>query len=243
MNLYAQPLAFTLAAAVIIAIEFWTPTPNPKPQVQVIYAIPSDRKENPDYADAIRDAILHVQNWYAEQLDGLTFSITTPIPLICSLDHEARYFEGMNGWDRVGASVQHCAPVEHWSEQYVWVVYVDAEFDCDGGGELGMGSRGLAIVHAGDLRGLLNPDTFTLCPGWPPRGKYGWIGGLAHELGHAFELRHPPGCEPRETTQCATDALMWFGFYWDYPDTYLTGEDKDILSTSPWFWKSTATVP
>ena len=55
----------------------------------------------------------------------------------------------------MGASVQHCAPVEHWSDQYVWVIYIDAEFDCDGGGELGMGSRRLVIVHAGDLRGLL----------------------------------------------------------------------------------------
>ena len=61
------------------------------------------------------------------------------------------------------------------------------------GGELGRGSAGLTIVHGGDLEGLLDPAGFSLCPGFPPRGEYGWVGGLAHELGHAFGIDSSPG--------------------------------------------------
>lgn len=214
----------------------WPQERTPTPAVQVIYAVPTDREERDDYAAAVRHAILHVQDWYAQQLKGLTFAIDVPIPLVCHVEQPAAYYEGKHGWDRVAESVQHCAPVQHWSDEYVWVIYIDAEFDCDGGGELGRAGRGLTIIHGGDLQGLLYPDNYQLCPTFPPRGAHGWIGGLAHELGHVFELRHPPGCDPLvRTPECDYHALMWFGFYWDYPETYLTLEDKDILSGSPWF--------
>ena len=112
------------------------------------------------------------------------------------------------------------------------MIYIDAAFDCQGGGELGRADAGVAIVHRGDLEGLLNPDTFSLCD-YPRRGTYGWQGGLAHELGHAFGLKHPPGCDAGAPS-CDVDALMWLGFYWDYPDdTYFTDEDIAILESSP----------
>ena len=69
-----------------------------------------------------------------------------------------------------------------------------------------------------------------LC-GTPPRAEKGWIGGLAHELGHAFGLGHPAGCD-EGLDHCDYDALMWAGFYYDYPATYLTEEDKRFLQAS-----------
>ena len=218
------------------------PTPTvPAPVVQVIYAIPSDRQHDTRYETALNGAILHVQDWYAGQLDGQTFAIDNPVPLVCDVGNPARYYEGEGGWDRVIEAVQHCAAVQHWSAEYVWVVYIDVEFDCDGGGELGRGAAGITIIHGGDFKGLLNPANFSLCPGYPPRGTYGWIGGLAHVLGLAFGLDHPPGCD-EGLGHCDYDALMWMGFYYDYPETYFTDEDVAILKASP-FIKLTAIQP
>ena len=227
-----MPTATATATPTPTGTPIPTETPTTEPAVQVIYAVPSDREENTRYAAVVRDAILHVQDWYAEQLDGLTFAIEDPTPLICAVEDPAEYYEGEHGWNRVIESVRHCAPVQHWSDEYVWAIYIDAKFDCEGNGELGRGAAGITIVHRGDLEGLTNPDTFTLCPGSPPRGTFGWIGGLAHELGHAFGLDHPPGCDDG-LSNCDYAALMCFGFYWDYPETYLTNEDKAILKTSP----------
>lgn len=229
-------LILSLAAVVALLVETIWPTFIPKPllnpTVQVIYAIPSDRQYDTRYEIAINDAILHVQDWYADQLDGRTFAIADPAPLICKVGNQQKYYEGKDGWDRVIRAVQHCAPVQHWSDEYVWAIYIDAEFDCNEGGELGRGDSGVAIIHGGDLEGLLNPATFSLCPGYPPRGMYGWIGGLAHELGHAFGLDHPPGCD-EGLSQCDMDALMYMGFYWNYPETYFTDEDVAVLKSSP----------
>ena len=209
-----------------------TPPPPPEPMVQVIYAIPSDRQHDTRFEVAINGAILHAQDWYADQLDGRTFAIEDPTPLICEVGNPSKYYEGKYGWNRVIRAVQHCAPVQHWSDEYVWAIYIDAEFDCNGGGELGRGSDGLTIIHGGDLEGLLDPATFSICPGYPPRGEYGWIGGLAHELGHAFGLIHPPGCD-EGLSHCDVLALMWLGFYYNYPETYFTDEDVAILKSSP----------
>ena len=221
------------------------PTPKPDPSVQVIYAIPKDRLYDERYDEAVRDAILHVQDWYGRQLDGRTFSIEEPSPLICEVQNESEYFESGGGWYRTIEAVQHCAPVEHWSDEFVWAIYIDAGYDCGdlSEGELGAGAAGITILNSADLKGLVSPTTFLTCPYYHPRGEYGWIGGLAHELGHAFGLEHPPGCDdayhngllngPNAEDHCDIAALMWSGYWYYYPDTYFTEDDIAILESSP----------
>ena len=214
-----------------------TPTPTPEPRVRAIYAVPADRSVERRFADMINTAVLDVQGWYAGQLDGLTFTVEGPLPQPCSLNNPAEYYAGKDGWWRVITGLQDCAPVEHSSDKHVWVVYVDVPFRCgEPRGELGAGGDGVTILHRGDLDGLSDPENFILCPeeGLPPRSAYGWIGGLAHEIGHAFGLPHPPGCE-EDLNTCDYGALMWSGYYWDYPDTYLTNEDKAALRESIFF--------
>ena len=58
-----------------------------------------------------------------------------------------------------------------------------------------------------------------------------YVGGLGHELGHAFGLSHPPGCDAGLAT-CDQNALMWAG-YASYPNTYLRTDEKQILLASP----------
>ena len=54
---------------------------------------------------------------------------------------------------------------------------------------------------------------------------------MAHELGHALGLPHPPGCDDGESG-CDTLSLMWAG-YAIYPDTYLRADEKEALLWSP----------
>ena len=215
-------------------------TPTEK-AVRVLYAVPSDREFRSDYSQAIRRAMEHVRWWYQQQLDGLTFSLNSPVPEKCRMsqphDFYARY-----SWERVRDGVQHCAPVEGYTSDTVWVIYPDVKTECsptgsagdgiDGYGELGRGGPGLTMLSADDLEGLAEPADFILCGVGPFPGSLGrWIGGLAHELGHALGLPHPPGCDDG-LPSCDHYSLMHLGFT-AYPSTYLRDDDKAALRDSP----------
>ena len=216
-------------------------SPDPQQVVRVLYAVPSDREFRSDYSQAIRRAMEHVRFWYQQQLDGPTFSLNFPIPEKCQMsqphDYYARY-----SWQRVLDGVQHCAPVEGFTSEVVWVIYADVVTECsptgsagdgqDGYGELGRGGPGLTMLGGGDLKGLTEPGDFIYCGEGPYTGSLGrWIGGLAHELGHALGLPHPPGCD-EGLASCDYESLMDLG-YEPYPDTYLRDDDKAILRASP----------
>ena len=231
MNAVAVILVAVLGAT-LAPMGLGGPTVSEPPAVRMIYAIPADGEFQATYAAAIRDAVHDNQRWYSEQLDGRTFAIAGPAPQVCRLENGASYYEGADGWGRVMRELQHCAPVEHYSDRYVWIIYPDVAFQCEASG-LGRGAAGVTILHRADLHGLVSPEPYAPCE-WPPRQPHdGWIGGLAHELGHAFGLPHPPGCE-EELDSCDRDALMWYG-YGDYPHTYLTRSDVDALRASPFF--------
>jgi hypothetical protein len=56
---------------------------------------------------------------------------------------------------------------------------------------------------------------------------------LGHELGHAFGLPHPPGCDQNQST-CDYNDLMWTG-YASYPATYLNAAEQAALNQSSYF--------
>ena len=225
------------------------PTPTAVPGVRVVYAIPADREARQDFEEAVGDAVYHVQSWYAGQLDGLTFSVSDPMPQRCDLPEVEAYYSDGKGWswsdsgrDRIMRDLQDCVPVKHWNRDSVWVIYPDVDLHCDGS-SLGGAGGGVVVLHRGDLEGLINPN-YELC-GAVPRGPLGWVGGLAHELGHAFGLSHPHGCDegvpetykmPPVNPACDAYAVMWLGFYFDYPEkTYLTDIGKAHLQSSRFF--------
>ena len=204
-----------------------------------MYAVPSDRTTERHFADVVNTAIFHVQAWYADQLDGYTFAVQEPVPQVCSLDQPAEYYEGEGGWWRVIDGLQDCAPVAHAADEHVWVIYVDADFRCgELRGELGAGGDGVTILHRGDLDGLSDPENYILCPdeGLPPRSAYGWIGGLAHEIGHAFGLPHPPGCE-KDLIPCdygrADVVRVLLGLSGDLPDKGRQGNPPRVSVFPP----------
>ena len=219
-------------------------SPAPQQVVRVLYAVPSDREFRSDYSQAIRRAMEHVRFWYQQQLDGLTFSLNFPIPEKCQMSQPEAFYARYS-WERVLDGVQHCAPVEGYTSDFVWVIYSDVELACapdggtgeweDGYDQLGAGGPGLTMLHRGDLEGLTEPWDYVFCgeeaEDRPPGSLGRWIGGLAHELGHAFDLPHPPGCD-EELPTCDVPALMQNG-YESYPDTYLRDDDKAALRSSP----------
>ena len=200
----------------------------PLPTVRVIYATPSDVEPNPVYMDAISAAIASVQGWYAEKLGGQTFTLADPLPEHCELPNEELHYAREGGYNRVVDDIQDCAPVWWHSPYYTWVVYPDVKGDCELT-NLGAGADGITILHRDDMMGLSSPEGHTHCGYYRPHS--GWLGGLAHEVGHALGLPHPPGCDEGLDT-CDWHAMMQLG-YVDYPDTYLTEMDVEMLLDSP----------
>ena len=78
--------------------------------VRVLYVVPADREFRADYSQAIRRATEHVRWWFQQQLDGLTFSLASPIPEKCRMTQPHDFYVRYS-WERVLEGVQHCAPV------------------------------------------------------------------------------------------------------------------------------------
>ena len=224
-------LVLLMASACADAGQLSAPTPAPQWQVRVIYATPKYVEANPDYTAAIEEAFYSIQDWYAARLGGMTFELRDPVPEHCALAQPADYYARTGGWDRTIADLQHCVPVMFPARLSVWVIYVDTPFDCVAS-ELGAGGGGVTIMHGDDLEGLANPQGNTQC-GFE-RPQQGYVGGAAHELGHAFGLRHPPGCD-EGLPACDHGLLMSHGYAFDYPNTHLTDADIAALKASPFF--------
>ena len=205
-----------------------TPTPEPEPVVRIVYATPSDVDPNPEYIAALERAVYSVQAWYAEQLDGLTFEVQQPFPEQCTLPGKEEEYAKGGAYNRIVNELRDCVPI--WWEQphNVWAVYPDVTGDCELT-DLGRGGYGITVLHRDDLEGLTNVDGHWHCGFYRP--QMGWVGGLAHELGHALGLPHPPGCDEGLET-CDYDAMMMLGFT-KYPDAHFTEADIAFLLESP----------
>jgi hypothetical protein len=195
------------------------------PRVRIVYLVSADRTENREYTSAVQHAVLDVQRWYARQLGGPTFRLGHSIVEVVKSGKPASWFyENENGDNRMMWGYNNT--LKQASEllgarvndpRHVWVIY------SDGPGDQGRGGDGVACLPEDDLLGLVGKHP-------SQKNRLRWIGGLGHELGHAFGLtdadrnRHP-------------DAIMSTGMYHAYPDrAYLTEDDQQILMESSFFY-------
>jgi hypothetical protein len=192
----------------------------------VVYLVSKDRQERADFRMAVERAIREVQQWYGRQLNGVTFKVHSPVVEVAQSSQTAAWFtthtNGGNpddwGHNNALAEARRLLGARHDDPEHIWVVY------SDGSGDKGRGGGGFAYLPEDDLLGLIGQHPTQKKPAR-------WVGGLGHELGHAFGLPHPA-----DTVRHA-DALMWAGFYDKYPDgAYLTGQDKKILLRSSFFF-------
>jgi len=217
--------------------------------VHVVYLVPADKAPRDDYAAALEQAILEMQAFYQEELGtsrsrgrnavGVTFNTFSPTVEVVVTPHDSAYY---NANDQAGQFEFFFRAVGDGfaatgggfnDPDAVWVYYIDADPAC---GQGTGGTSGVALLPANDLRGLVGESNVPPCIGDPPdtSGVCRWIGGLGHELGHAFGLPHPPGCDQGTCSAEAFFSLMFFG-YTVYPDTYFLDEDKVRLEASPFF--------
>jgi hypothetical protein len=202
--------------------------------VRVVYAVPQGVSFRDDYRRALQNAFVNLQWWYRDQMGGPVFSMHSMTPDECQLPHDAGYYLD-DTYNKLVADLQPCQPVRRGAANFAWMVYADVLHGCNPVGRLGVGSLGLALLGRGDLQGLSDSRIVQsdcgLEGGSAGIGRY--LGGSALELGHAFGLQHPPGCDA-EDPACDRSALMFSG-YSIYPNTYLRDDDKAHLAASPYF--------
>lgn len=201
------------------------------PTVHLLYLVPSDRPLRPAYAEAIADTFRTLRAWYRGQV-GATFSLASPRPRTCLLPRRASAYV-IETWTRIVSDAQACAPVAEGGERAVWVVYADVVHRCKAPDRIGAGTLGLTIMGRQDLLGLTGGRSLDDCGrDWGlPHGRF--VGGAGHELGHAFGLPHPPGCDD-DLPSCDAGALMSLG-YAEFPRTYLRRDEIAQLRSSPYF--------
>lgn len=206
---------------------------NP-PTVCFYYLVPAGQALRNDYLTAVTSAVLDVQRWYWQQLqDGTSFRISNPVvQVIQTARPDWWYAENQAGDQRTYWFWQNTLQDGytrsgiHPDDQTVSAVfYVDASHAPGQIGGAGLQRR--AVLHRGDLEGLI---------GQGDRGICRWVGGLAHELGHVFGLDHPQPCQNQQLAEweAPCQSLMYLG-YLNYPRTNLLPEDLAILRRNPFF--------
>ena len=214
------------------------------PEIRMVYIYPTDRPLNPAYEDAIEHAGRNIQTWYKDQLgNGETFRLRNPVVEVHASSHTASWFSthptsggALLQWaENARDDAMALTGAIYDDPSNAWIFYLDSDNACGQYG--GTGGNHVAAMPANDLRGLAGIPGVKTCPEdpdwWYTFPPCRWVGGLAHELGHAFGLPHPPGCEAGDPG-CDANALMWEG-YASYPATYLRNDEKAILDGATFF--------
>jgi hypothetical protein len=208
-------------------------------QVRIVYLVPSDKVAREDYRGAIGNAVLGLQHFYQQQLGGgFTFSTHAPLVEVRGLSRTSAFYHSLTGPNAFFSTVLgdgfDASGGRFNDPNFRWAYYIDADEAC--GQAVGTAS-GVALRPANDLRGLVGEPRVPPCGGGSDGFGYDrWVGGLGHELGHAFGLPHPPGCDNGSCVggDFARRSLMYQG-YALYPNTYLLQENKSALLNTVFF--------
>ncbi len=192
----------------------------------------------------IGKAFQHIQLWLQDELgDGVTFALHDPVVEAFDTPHAASWYSThevagadpyLRFWRNVLADAFDLTPGKFNDPANRWIYYVGAGPTC---GQIGgAGTSGVSVLPINDLKGLTRQRGEWPCTWetWIDCSVCRWVGGLAHELAHSWDVPHPPGCEDSDPATPCPETLVWLG-YLSYPDTLLLESDKELLRASPFF--------
>ena len=206
--------------------------------VHTIYLSPSDKAYNAAYEAELTNAVFKLQDWFSDELSGVTFKLSPdPVQWFQTSHNSAWYdtnpaspaFSDGRFWTSALADGFSLTGGQFYDSNDIWLYYLDAD---QLAGQYMGGAPSVALFPANDLRGLNGQVLVPVDPGdssFNP-GFNRWVGGMGHELGHAFGLDHPASSPGGPDDY----ALMYWG-YLTYPDTYLTAADRQKLLGSRFF--------
>jgi hypothetical protein len=205
--------------------------------VRLVYLVPKDRNPRPQFPQRLVRAAQHTQLWYRGEVpDQFTFTVPPSVARTVKLEENAQFYltsqpgadPALSFWSKVLKEMKRRLNATFNDPNNVWVFYADINAQ----GQRTGASQGIVLIDEGDVTGLLGQSTQPLCR---------WVGGLAHELGHAFGLSHPAACAASPARQeCAS--LMYTG-YRQYPATDLLSTDGQRLRQSPFFGSLANPIP
>jgi len=190
------------------------------PRVHVIYLLPSDVAYDARAALGMDRAIRHLQIWFQQEMaSGTTFAIANPSVQVIRSTRTSSYF-ATNSFARSADEVFVTNGSRFYDSTAVSLIFLPVRTDGQGG------VASVALLGDNDVQGISGRNTggYTVAR---------WVGGLGHEMGHAFGLPHPPGCATGQGGRTC-DALMYLG-YLTYPATFLNPAERNQLGAGPFF--------
>jgi len=212
----------------------------PEHIVKVYYFYPNDYQPDPRYVEAIAIFVEEIRLWFKEK-SGETFK-SVPAQIMAGKNNAEDYKKDGPAWANiykelgincdtkevalifVARTIEHgngrsCSSDWYHADNNGDVTVSEATFDAEIiASETGVCANGFAL---GDWRCSANAQR----------------GGIAHELGHAFSLSHPHGCDSSGLDYCDR-SVMWS--WWNWPDVgFIEEEHTPELSTlhkSEWLY-------
>ena len=211
--------------AIWVAIRLTT-----HPQIKVVYLVPKDLSPRPDFPDAARRAVKATQRWYFDELEqGKTFALADPLVDTVVTKHPEVWYRTVAGTDADRERLWRAAIDEAFQltggsyddGKYVWIYFLDANLPA----VPAQGTNGVTLLLRDEIVKLIGPEA-----------RCDTVGTVAHEMGHAFGLVHPPDCDShkKDDSDPECESMSYLGEL-EFPRVHYLPDERFHLLRHPSF--------